>query len=62
MSLGGLVSLVVIEKCFALKGVAPVNMFVNDMPRLSVDIDLLLYITAMSLIIKKNRFCKGQAY
>jgi predicted nucleotidyltransferase component of viral defense system len=28
------------EKCFALKGGTAINMFVWDMPRLSVDIDL----------------------
>jgi len=29
------------EKCFALKGGTAINMFVRDMPRLSVDIDLM---------------------
>ncbi len=28
------------EKCFALKGGTTLNLFVRDMPRLSVDIDL----------------------
>ncbi|TYL70148.1 nucleotidyl transferase AbiEii/AbiGii toxin family protein [Bradyrhizobium cytisi] len=28
------------EKCFALKGGTTINLFVRDMPRLSVDIDL----------------------
>ena len=28
------------EECFALKGGTAINMFVRDMPRLSVDIDL----------------------
>jgi hypothetical protein len=28
------------EKCFALKGGTAINLFVRDMPRLSVDIDL----------------------
>ncbi len=29
------------ETCFALKGGTAINMFVRDMPRLSVDIDLM---------------------
>ncbi|MBN2767511.1 MAG: nucleotidyl transferase AbiEii/AbiGii toxin family protein, partial [Campylobacterales bacterium] len=29
------------EECFALKGGTAINMFVRDMPRLSVDIDLM---------------------
>ena len=28
------------EKCFALKGGTAINLFVRDMPRLSVDVDL----------------------
>ena len=28
------------EKCFALKGGTAINLFIRDMPRLSVDIDL----------------------
>ncbi len=28
------------ENCFALKGGTAINLFVRDMPRLSVDIDL----------------------
>ena len=28
------------EDCFALKGGTAINLFVRDMPRLSVDIDL----------------------
>src|ERR1700749_4235832 len=28
------------EKCFALKGGTAINLFVRDLPRLSVDIDL----------------------
>jgi predicted nucleotidyltransferase component of viral defense system len=28
------------ETCFALKGGTAINLFVRDMPRLSVDIDL----------------------
>jgi len=28
------------EQCFALKGGTAINLFVRDMPRLSVDIDL----------------------
>ena len=31
---------VIQEDCFALKGGTAINMFVRDMPRLSVDIDL----------------------
>jgi len=32
--------LVAVETCFALKGGTAINLFVRDMPRLSVDIDL----------------------
>ena len=32
--------LVAKEDCFALKGGTAINLFVRDMPRLSVDIDL----------------------
>ena len=32
--------LVAEESCFALKGGTAINLFVRDMPRLSVDIDL----------------------
>jgi len=32
--------LVAKESCFALKGGSAINLFVRDMPRLSVDIDL----------------------
>lgn len=32
--------IVALEKCFALKGGTAINLFVRDMPRLSVDIDL----------------------
>ena len=28
------------EQCFALKGGSAINLFIRDMPRLSVDIDL----------------------
>jgi len=35
-----LLPLVAEEKCFALKGGTAINLFVRDMPRLSVDIDL----------------------
>lgn len=28
------------QKCFALKGGTAINLFLRDMPRLSVDIDL----------------------
>src|SRR5271166_674229 len=31
---------VAIEKCFALKGGTAINLFIRNMPRLSVDIDL----------------------
>ena len=30
------------EQCFALKGGTAINLFVRDLPRLSVDIDLTL--------------------
>lgn len=33
--------LVAVEKCFALKGGTAINLFVRDLPRLSVDIDLV---------------------
>ena len=35
-----IVPFVAAEKCFALKGGTAINLFVRDMPRLSVDIDL----------------------
>src|SRR5580700_7477794 len=34
------VPLVAAESCFALKGGTAINLFIRDMPRLSVDIDL----------------------
>jgi hypothetical protein len=34
------IPLVAAETCFALKGGTAINLFVRDMPRLSVDIDL----------------------
>jgi hypothetical protein len=34
------IPLVAAESCFALKGGTAINLFVRDMPRLSVDIDL----------------------
>jgi hypothetical protein len=34
------IPLVAAERCFALKGGTAINLFVRDMPRLSVDIDL----------------------
>lgn len=33
--------LVAEERCFALKGGTAINLFVRDMPRLSVDLDLV---------------------
>ena len=35
--------LVTEEACFALKGGTAINLFVRDLPRLSVDIDLTLF-------------------
>src|SRR4029077_5325143 len=35
-----LLPLIAEENCFALKGGTAINLFVRDMPRLSVDIDL----------------------
>ena len=35
-----LLPLVQSEECFALKGGTAINLFVRDLPRLSVDIDL----------------------
>lgn len=35
-----LLPLIAEEKCFALKGGTAINLFIRDMPRLSVDIDL----------------------
>ena len=32
--------LIAAEKCFALKGGTAINLFIRDMPRLSVDVDL----------------------
>jgi hypothetical protein len=36
-----LLPLVAEEPCFALKGGTAINLFVRDLPRLSVDIDLV---------------------
>ncbi|GAA4808872.1 hypothetical protein GCM10011365_16980 [Marinicella pacifica] len=36
-----LLGLVDTETCFALKGGTAINLFVEDLPRLSVDIDLV---------------------
>ena len=36
-----LLPIVADEKCFALKGGTAINLFVRDLPRLSVDIDLI---------------------
>jgi Domain of unknown function (DUF1814). len=36
-----LIPIVARENCFALKGGTAINLFVRDMPRLSVDIDLM---------------------
>jgi predicted nucleotidyltransferase component of viral defense system len=33
--------LIAFENCFALKGGTAINLFVRDLPRLSVDIDLV---------------------
>src|SRR5271154_3428265 len=35
-----LLPIVALESCFALKGGTAINLFIRDMPRLSVDIDL----------------------
>jgi predicted nucleotidyltransferase component of viral defense system len=35
-----IIPLVAAERCFALKGGTAINLFVRDMPRFSVDIDL----------------------
>ena len=37
------VSLVFVDETFALKGGAAINLFVRDMPRLSVDLDLVFH-------------------
>jgi hypothetical protein len=36
----GVIPIVATESCFALKGGTAVNLFVRNMPRISVDIDL----------------------
>lgn len=36
----GVLPFVARERCFALKGGTAINLFVRDLPRLSVDIDL----------------------
>jgi hypothetical protein len=41
------------ESCFALKGGTAINLFIRDMPRLSVDIDLTY------LPIARRRFQKS---
>lgn len=41
------------EHCFGLKGGTAINLFVRDMPRLSVDIDLAyLYLTGYILGVR----------
>ncbi|MDP9811327.1 putative nucleotidyltransferase component of viral defense system [Rhizobium tibeticum] len=48
------------ETCFALKGGTAINLFVRDMPRLSVDIDLTFLPVAPrdeSLAALKPRCC-----
>jgi hypothetical protein len=47
--------LVAQEECFALHGGTAINLFVRNMPRLSVDIDL----TYRPLIFKKVRSIMG---
>lgn len=37
-----LIPIVARETCFALKGGTAINLFVRDLPRLSVDIDLCI--------------------
>ena len=38
------------EKCFALKGGTAINLFIRDMPRLSIDIDLTYSRVTSSLL------------
>jgi Nucleotidyl transferase AbiEii toxin, Type IV TA system len=38
--------LVLVDDTFALKGGTAINLFIRDMPRLSVDLDLVLLTTA----------------
>ena len=46
------------EKCFALKGGTAINLFIRNMPRLSVDIDLT-YIAARSTLCRPERHRRG---
>ena len=48
------------EECFALKGGTAINMFVRDMPRLSVDIDLM-YLPIENREISLQNSHKAQA-
>lgn len=44
------------ETCFALKGGTAINLFISDMPRLSVDIDLTyLPVESREESLRKNR-------
>lgn len=43
------------EKCFALKGGTAINLFVRDMPRLSVDIDLTALLQSEWVIFEHFR-------
>jgi hypothetical protein len=42
--------LVFVDDTFALKGGTAINLFIRDMPRLSVDLDLVFPITACRVI------------
>lgn len=48
------IPLVATEKCFALKGGTAINLFVRDVPRLSIDIDLVYLPTDEKEVALKN--------
>ncbi len=45
------------EKAFALKGGTAINLFLRNMPRLSVDIDLTYLIGCGHPVINRRMFC-----
>jgi hypothetical protein len=50
-----LLPLVARERCFALKGGTAINLFVRDLPRLSVDIDLTYLPIKCPKVIQRSR-------
>ena len=53
-----IVPLVAVEPAFALKGGTAINLFLRDMPRVSVDIDLTYVpVKNRAFSLKKDRCC-----